>query len=105
MTKAEKIYISTYYECMRHISAWGFDESARFNRLCTEDTVCTRTLNAIDKLIDREWKKVEHLERFTLKHPGEDVERDTELLNSYKIRKQALTMTRNTVDGEREKIR
>lgn len=102
-TKAERIFNETYRESRVHIRNWGFDENARWSGLVDskEEAVHARTLNAIDKLIDAELRRIEHMEDFTVKHPSDDDERDLEFLESCMLRKQALTMTRNTVEGVR----
>lgn len=106
-TKAERIFRETYVESRIHIERWGFDENASWSGLCDskEEAVHARTLNAIDKLIDAELRTIEHFERFTAKHPSDDPEHDLKLLESYTIRKQALTMTRNTVESVRRSER
>lgn len=106
-TKAERIFRETYAESRNHIRTWCFDENAGWSGLVDskEEAVHARTLNAIDKLIDAELRSIEHMERFTLKHPSGDDERDLARLESYTIRKQALTMTRNTVESVRRSER
>lgn len=52
MTKAEKIFNATYHDCKEHIEAFGTGgKGAGFNRLATEEVICTRTINALMKLL------------------------------------------------------
>ena len=55
MTKAERIYKDTKYNCKKHIESFGFD-NVGFNRMSTEDLVYKRTANEIKKMIEREYK-------------------------------------------------
>ena len=103
MTKAERIFKASYYASMDHIERWGFEEGNRWSGLNTDERLSIRTLNAIDKLIDSEIKKVDHFERFTSKHPGDFAE-DAASLERYQLRREALCMVRNTVAKERERI-
>lgn len=92
MTKAERIFKDTYYASMSNIKTWGFDESTSWTRLNTEETVCTRTLNAIDKLIEKEQR-------------GLDLNKKLGCFNDFdQLREQALTMVRNTVKAERRNL-
>ena len=106
-TKAERIFNDTYRESRIHIKRWGTERGMCWSGLIDskEESYSTRTLNAIDKLIDAEMRKIEDFEKFTAKHPSDDPEHDLDLLKSYELRKQALTMTRNTVEGVRERER
>lgn len=55
MTKAERIYFKTRYECKKHIENWGFEENAGFHSVIygENETVCKRTLNEIKKHLER----------------------------------------------------
>ena len=55
MTKAERIYKDTKYNCKKHIESFGFD-NVGFNRMSTEELVYKRTANEIKKMIEREYK-------------------------------------------------
>lgn len=56
ITKAEKIFKDTKYECKKHIDAWGIEESDGGDyTLATELCLCTRTLNAVQRELDK-WK-------------------------------------------------
>lgn len=66
MTKAEKIYTATRSECRRFIKTWGYqtnpDGSAvGYNGVIYGDDefVCNRTLNAVEKLLTSERKRIE----------------------------------------------
>lgn len=106
-TKAERIFNETYRESRIHIKRWGFDENTSWSGLIDskEEAVHMRTLNAIDKLIDAEMRSLEHMERFIEKHPSDDAEFDLDRLESLTLHKQALTMTRNTVESVRRSER
>lgn len=53
MTKAERIYQSTRWECKKHVETWGRKENdGGFNGLITEEITSTRTTNQIQKLIE-----------------------------------------------------
>lgn len=55
MTKAERIYRKTRFECKRHIEVWGYEENAGFNTVIYNDneTVCKRTLNDMKHFLER----------------------------------------------------
>ena len=55
MTKAERIYNATRFECKRHIEAWGYEENVGFNTVIYDDneTVCKRTLNDMKHFLER----------------------------------------------------
>ena len=55
MTKAERIFQNTRYECKRHIIAWGYEENVGFNTViyADDETVCKRTLNDITARLER----------------------------------------------------
>lgn len=64
MTKAEKIFKDTYSECRIHIRHWGVElnsdgSSIGFNFLSTEEVVCNRTCNDVQKFITKESKTLE----------------------------------------------
>lgn len=58
-TKAERIFEATRYECKEHIARHGLErntdgQEVGFNGLITDnETVCTRTFNAVQKFIDQ----------------------------------------------------
>lgn len=59
MTKAERIFKETRFQCLKEINAWGFEESG-FNNVCVRDeedsVICTRTLNELDKIYESKVK-------------------------------------------------
>ena len=59
MTKAQRIFRETRYECKEHIATWGY-EPIGFNRLSYRDdeSICTRTLNAVEKELERAEKNL-----------------------------------------------
>ena len=60
MTKAEKIFNATYHDCKEHIETFGTDgKDSGFNRLATEEIICTRTINALLKLLGAKRKSLE----------------------------------------------
>lgn len=55
MTKAEKIFAATRWDCKKHIKDWGFEENVGFNGLSTEEVISIRTCNAIQKILDSKY--------------------------------------------------
>lgn len=58
MTKAQKIFQDTWTECRLHIKDWGMQynpdgTAIGFNNMDTDEPMCTRTFNAIEKEIDK----------------------------------------------------
>lgn len=92
-TKAERIFKATYFESKDHVSRWGMERGSSWTRLSTEETVSTRTLNDIDKLIKSESRRLDDCEKFDI--------RTAEQLADWRM---ALEMTANTVANERERI-
>lgn len=69
MKKAEKIYRDTRYECLRHAKAWGMERNPDgraigFGSLITEEVVSTRTLNDVQKYIDRRASELKVEEKY-----------------------------------------
>lgn len=93
-TKAERIFRSTYAASRNHIRAWGYTENSAWTRMETRDdeVLTMRTVNAIQKLIDRENRKIEFFEK-------QGIADEREVLS-----RQALEMVQNTLDNERERI-
>lgn len=59
MTKAERIFNDTRFECLKHMNAFGYEENkdgsaVGFNGLICKDTesVSMRTINAIAKILE-----------------------------------------------------
>lgn len=54
ITKAEKIFKDTKYKYRKQIEEWGIEEgNGGYNRLETELCLCTRTLNAVQRELDK----------------------------------------------------
>ena len=55
MTKAERIYNDTRFECKQHIKAWGYEENVGFSSVIygDDETVSKRTLNEMTALLER----------------------------------------------------
>lgn len=95
MTKAERIFNDSYFEAKRHIRTWGVKYNPNgkivgFNRLATNDNdfMCTRTLNAITKLLTQKRKQLQMQREFNI-----EVDNNNEL---------ALDMIEVTIDHERK---
>lgn len=63
MTKAEKIFKDTYYECRNHIRSFGVDRNSDrsvvgFNSFFTDLPVSIRTCNDVQKFIFSELKRL-----------------------------------------------
>lgn len=93
-TKAERIFRSTYAQSRNHIRTWGYTENSAWSRMDTreDETLAMRTVNDIQRLIDREVKKLDFFVRQGM--PMDDDE----------LCRQALEMVQNTLDNERERI-
>jgi hypothetical protein len=94
MTKAERIFKETRWECRRHINTWGFEEIG-FNAVATKDneSVSTRTLNDLDKVYNKAVKSL-----MTDYKLG--------VIDKEKATKEAqiLKMVRLTIDNERKNL-
>lgn len=69
VTKAERIFNSTWYECLDHAKSWGreYNPDGRaigYGSLVTEEVVCTRTLNDVQKCIDRRKRELDLNEKY-----------------------------------------
>lgn len=91
MTKAERIFTATYSDAINHIKVWGYEENVGYNRLAYNDdeSVCTRTINAINKEIERRRREIEMMRKYNTI--------DTE---KYTLYTQALNMVIATVKNE-----
>ena len=87
MTKAERIYNATRYECKKHIEDWGYQTNPDgtaigYGTVISNDDecVCARTLNAIEKILNnkRSWE-AQFLA--TGIHSAERFEQETQILN------------------------
>lgn len=90
MTKAERLFNKNYFVCKRHIENWGF-EGIGFNVLeCDEnDLLPTRTLNAIQKLIDKQYKHCEVCRKLNVS------------IKDIELKEQALEMLQITLNNQR----
>ena len=98
MTKAERIFRDTYTECRKYAKTWGFryNPDARpvgFNGLITEEVVYVRTLNSVQKFIDRERKNL-----------ARDEELDVLDADRLNLLKYALDMVQVTLDNSRKNL-
>ena len=101
MTKAERIYNATRYECKKHIDDWGYQtnpdgSSIGYGSVISKDdeSICTRTLNEIEKILS----KKRSLEANFLKmgiHNAERFEKETQILN----------MIETTIHNNREALK
>lgn len=100
MTKAEKMFINNRHECTKHIMAWGYETNPDgtaigFNTIATNDFdhICTRTLNAVEKLVENDRKR----NALNLKYGIIDDE-------TYDLRIKALNMVEATVKNTRKAL-
>lgn len=95
MTKAERIFKSTYIACQRYIKDFGFKKDCGFNRLtlADTDTVCTRTCNEVEKFLNSEIRRVVNGARCGALNP-----------ERAQLLAQALAMVRETLNNQRALI-
>ena len=95
MTKAERIYSKTRYECKQHIEAWGYEtipngKSVGFTTLICDDNerICKRTVNAVNDILSKERK----MNELNLKY---------EIINDEEYRKaeQIMNMIESTIEN------
>ena len=96
MTKAERIFKDTRYECSKHYKAWGREYNPNgkpisFGSLITEEPVSTRTFNAVQKEIDKDRKTLDLAERLGALTPERIEER-----------RYVLDMVQATLDNNRK---
>lgn len=99
MTKAEKIFKDTYYECRKQIKAFGIQRNpdgkmVGFSGLITELPVSIRTCNDVKKFIDKETKRLDRNDEFGI---------GTQ--ESQEFQRLALEMTHSTLDNQIKSIR
>ena len=101
MTKAERIFKDTYFECRKHVKTWGVERNpdgrpVAFGSLITKDTesATIRTCNAVQKLINSEARRLDMNDRYGVGTP-----------ESQKMQRDALEMTQATLDNLIKKIR
>ena len=87
MTKAERIYGATRSECKRHIENWGYTTNPDGTAIgfasviCLDDeSVCTRTLNEIEKILLKK-RKMESQFFGAGIHDAEKNQKETQIMN------------------------
>jgi hypothetical protein len=92
LTKAERIYRDTKYQCRKYVETWGYDPETEsgFTRLIYKDSesVSTRTVNAVDVLLKREKRLLEDDVKMKIGTPEE---------NNFK--EKVLMMVRGTLNN------
>lgn len=83
MTKAERIFNDTRYECLKHITTWGYEvnpdgTACGFSGLIHKDTelICMRTIKDITKILASKRKFLKTCEKL-----GKPNEREAQILN------------------------
>ena len=99
MTKAAKIFQDTYTECRIHIKAWGIEfnpngKAVGFTGVITDQPICTRTLNEIQRLLDAESRQIDIAEKYGAGDPDYRV-----------IKRDALKMVQSTIDNSRASLK
>ena len=96
MTKAEKIFHKTYYECLHYVRHWGLlinnDGSvAGYNKLISEhgESVCMRTCNDFRKYMNSEHRLLDLMEKYGIRTKAELQER-----------RDALRMVQSTLNNQ-----
>ena len=87
MTKAERIYNTTRYECKRYIEDCGYKtnpdgSSIGYGSVISKDdeSICTRTLNEIEKILSKKRKLEEQFFKTGI-HDSDRHEKETQILN------------------------
>lgn len=100
MTKAERIFNDTRFECLKHMNAFGYEENENgsavgFNGLICKDTesVSMRTINAVAKILESK-KRGLAIDRKLKVMDGERAEREEKLLK----------MVESTLNNNRKSI-
>jgi len=99
MTKAEKIFKDTYFECMKHIRDWGLEYNENgtpigYTGLITQETVSTRTCNAVRKEAEKESKRLDMNEKYEIR-----------TAEQQKDRREALKMVEQTIKNQEKSIK
>ena len=101
MTKAERIFKATYFECRTHVKNWGIGRNTNgrpvgYETLITKDdeSVSIRTCNAVQKFIESEKRRLERNGKFGVGTP-----------ESQECNKFALEMTQATLNNHIKHIR
>ena len=98
MTKAERIFSTTRFECKKHLDAWGYEvnpdgSAVGFNFVTTDEVVCVRTLNDMDKQLIRLRREYEIAKKY-----GVITEAECEYKN------QILDMVESTIKNTRKTL-
>lgn len=93
-TKAERIYNATRWMCKDHLKTWGFErnpngEAVGFTFVATEESISTRTLNAIEKELEKDRKR----DRLNVSY---EIITEEELQTREQIREMVQTTINNT---------
>ena len=85
MTKGERIFNATRYECKKHIERWGYkvnpDGSAvGFNGLITEEPVCCRTKHNVRTYLDKARRDIDRYLKIGV-YTKERAEKEHNILN------------------------
>lgn len=100
MTKAERIFKNTRFECLRHMDAFGYEENkdgsaVGFNGLICKDneSVSMRTINAVSKILESKKRGLSIDKKLSIL-TGERAEREENLLK----------MVESTLNNSRKSI-
>lgn len=90
-TKAQKIFEDTKFACREHIEAWGIEEgNGGYHRLATELYLCTRTINAVQRELDKyksdlaKWDKLGFRNNEEITHDKAVVDMIQKTINSHR---------------------
>lgn len=102
MKKAEKIFEDTFTACRIHVRDFGLEfnpngEAIGFNGLITEDVVCTRTVNAVQKLVDSKLREWDIFDKYDTNGDEGRARRD--------FWRQAMKMVQSTINNERKSLK
>lgn len=102
MTKAERIFSTTRYECKKHLETWGYEVNPNgtavgFNGLFYRDdeTISTRTVNAAAALLASKRKALAIDQKLGV-IPTEKAEKETQVLNMVES---TLNSSRKSIDN------
>lgn len=92
-TKAEEIFFRTWNECKEHIETWGYKANTGFKGLYDDEyeKICTRTINAVQKELDKE-----------VKHYLRKANIGVEMTDKDALNIKALEMVQATINNERK---
>lgn len=101
MTKAEKIFTDTRFECRQHIKTWGYEENVGFNRLTTEDLISIRTCNDVQKIIDSKRHGIQIDRKLNVSTP-EKLDEEESIINMVQI---TLSNSRKNIEKFNEELK